>query len=192
LKWLIVLSKHHKDWIEVAKKLGAGAYAEDIVQEVYLKLLKYSKPEKFIRNKTHVHRGYMFFVIRSVVMDYQRAKKGKFKIDIEKFYLNNEDGFKELDPRDLERLSTHNNIANEEAYQKICNKMDKELNNWGWYDKKIFEIYRDTHMSIRQMAKETTISKENIFHTLKRAKKIMKDKFEEDYEDYKNKDYDLL
>jgi len=70
--------------------------------------------------------------------------------------------------------------------------MDKELENWSWYDKKIFEIYRDTPLSIRGMAKETDISWVNIFHTLKRGKIKMKEKFKEDYEDFKNKDYDLL
>jgi hypothetical protein len=42
------------------------------------------------------------------------------------------------------------------------------------------------------MAKDTKISFVNIFHTLKKGKNIMKDKFGEDYEDYKNEDYDLI
>ena len=42
------------------------------------------------------------------------------------------------------------------------------------------------------MAKETNISSVNIFHTLKKGKNIIRDKFEEDYEDYKNGDYDLI
>jgi hypothetical protein len=70
--------------------------------------------------------------------------------------------------------------------------MDNELDDLHWYDKRIFEIYRDTPLSIRGMAKETKISFVNIFHTLKKVKLIMKDKFQEDYEDYLFGDYDRL
>jgi hypothetical protein len=42
------------------------------------------------------------------------------------------------------------------------------------------------------MSGETNISSTNIFHTLKKGKNIIKDKFLEDYQDYKNGDYDLI
>ena len=37
------------------------------------------------------------------------------------------------------------------------------------------------------MSSETKISSVNIFHTLKKGKKIMKEKFSEDYEDFKKR-----
>ena len=70
--------------------------------------------------------------------------------------------------------------------------IDQILDQQTWYDKKIFELYRDTPLSIRGMAKETDISFVNIFHTLKKGKNIINKKFAEDYEDYKNQDYDLI
>ena len=42
------------------------------------------------------------------------------------------------------------------------------------------------------MSKETKISTVNIFHTLKKGKRIINKKFSEDYLDYKNGDYDLI
>ena len=42
------------------------------------------------------------------------------------------------------------------------------------------------------MARETEISSVNIFHTLKKGKNIMNQKFAEDYEDFKNGDFDLI
>ena len=47
-------------------------------------------------------------------------------------------------------------------------------------------------MSIRKIAAETKISWVSIFNTLKNAKNIIKDKLQEDYEDYKNEDYDKI
>ena len=58
--------------------------------------------------------------------------------------------------------------------------------------KGIFKIYRDSGLSIRGIAKETKISSVNIFHTLKKSKKAMRDLFGEDYEDYLNGEYDLI
>jgi hypothetical protein len=47
-------------------------------------------------------------------------------------------------------------------------------------------------MSIRKIAAETKISWVSIFNTLKNAKNILKEKLKEDYEDYKNEDYERL
>ena len=70
--------------------------------------------------------------------------------------------------------------------------MDNELDDWHWYDKSIYKLYRDTELSIRGMAKDTSISSVNIFHTLKKGKDKMREKFSEDYEDFKNEDYNLI
>ena len=75
---------------------------------------------------------------------------------------------------------------------KSAYKIDDEIENWHWYDKKLFVLYRDTNMSIRKIAAETNISWVSIFNTLKNAKIILKDKLKEDYEDYKNEDYERL
>tara|TARA_R100001530_G_scaffold116636_1_gene83706 strand:- start:393 stop:977 length:585 start_codon:yes stop_codon:yes gene_type:complete len=194
LNWLRTLAKHHKEWVEVAKTLGADHYAEDVVQEAYLKLVHYNQPQKFINDKNEIHRGYMFFVIRSVVSDFRRIKNKIKKVPIKTIikWAETNDDLNVLTVNDMTRLSSFTNHDEEEAFWKLCAKMDKELENWSWYDKKIFEIYRDTPLSIRGMAKETDISWVNIFHTLKRGKIKMKEKFKEDYEDFKNKDYDLL
>ena len=128
MHWLNKIALHHKEWIKIAVNFGARDYAEDIVQEAYIRVHKYSNPEKFIKNGK-VNKGYMFFIIR---------------------------------------------------------------NNWHFYEKGIFKIYRDSGLSIRGIAKETKISSVNIFHTLKKSKKAMRDLFGEDYEDYLNGEYDLI
>ena len=159
--WLNKVAKYHKEWVQIAKTLGAKDYAEDIVQESYIKLHVYSSEEKLFKNGI-ISKGYMYFVIRSVFLSYIISKN---KI---------------------------NKIQKEEAFGRLCNKMDKELDSWYWYDKNIYELYRDTELSIRGMAKDTSISSVNIFHTLKKGKDKMREKFSEDYEDFKNEDYNLI
>jgi len=53
----------------------------------------------------------------------------------------------------------------------------------------LFKLYRDTDFSMRDIAKETTISLISIFHSIKTYKTILKEKFQKDYEDYINNDY---
>ena len=88
--------------------------------------------------------------------------------------------------------ANNEDLKEQEAYNKICQKIDSEIDNWHWYDKKLFVLYRDSGLSIRKLAAETKISWVSIFNTLKNAKNIIKEKLREDYEDFKNEDYDKL
>tara|TARA_R100001369_G_scaffold15444_1_gene30248 strand:- start:43 stop:603 length:561 start_codon:yes stop_codon:yes gene_type:complete len=186
----------------MAKSLGGGMYSEDIVSESYLKLDKYKCENKIIR-KGKVSKGYMFFVIRSIFINYIKQSNKIKKVDISTLYdltdkswfcdvSNNSHSFRNI-KENQDKVHYHSeDIIKEYAYGKICDKIDKEIESWHWYDKKIFEVYRDTPLTIRGMAKETKISTVNIFHTLKKSKNIIREKFAEDYEDFKNGDYDLI
>ena len=65
-KWLEQVAKHHKEWVKTIQKLGEYDYAEDIVQESYIALMKYANAEKLIDDKGNVRKGYMFFTLRSL------------------------------------------------------------------------------------------------------------------------------
>ena len=71
--WLNKVAKYHKEWVQIAKTLGAKDYAEDIVQESYIKLHVYSSEEKLFKNGI-ISKGYMYFVIRSVFLSYIISK----------------------------------------------------------------------------------------------------------------------
>jgi len=78
------------------------------------------------------------------------------------------------------------------AFHKICTMIDDHIDGWRWYENRLFKLYRDSDLSIRGIAAETNISWVSIFNSLKNAKQEIKDKFQEDWEDYKNKDYDRI
>ena len=67
--------------------------------------------------------------------------------------------------------------------------IDEEIDNWGWYDKKLFKLYRDNDLSMRDISKETTISLISIFHSIKNYKEILRNKFQKQYDEYKTNDY---
>tara|TARA_R110002124_G_C8932590_1_gene512138 strand:- start:1506 stop:2078 length:573 start_codon:yes stop_codon:yes gene_type:complete len=188
-EFLEALGKNHKEWVQIAKNLGAKDYAEDIVQESYLKIIKYADNKNVYSNGKY-SKAYMYFTIRSVFLNYIKLKNKVHKIQIEEFYKDEE--FTEIQAKYIERFTSSNDLNKEDAFWRLCEKMDNELNTWHWYDKSIYELYRDTDLSIRGMASETKISPVNIFHTLKKGKNIMRDKFKEDYEDFNNQDYNLI
>ena len=175
-EWLEIVAKQHKEWIRIVKSFGEKNYAEDIVQQSYLNLHKYAEPDKVIENGK-IRRGYMYFTLRTTYYLFYNQKKKVRKVSID-------DGILQLIQSD--------NIKENDAYNKICQKVDDELENWHWYDKKLFILYRDSGLSIRKLAAETKISWVSIFNTLKNAKNIIKEKLGEDYEDFKNEDYDRL
>ena len=56
----------------------------------------------------------------------------------------------------------------------------------------IFQEYIKTGKSIRTLAKQSKISKDSIFQTLKNCKAKLKEKVGEDWEDFKNEDFDKI
>lgn len=48
MKWLNIVAKHHKDYVKMVENFGEKFLAEDIVQESYLRMSKYCKPENII------------------------------------------------------------------------------------------------------------------------------------------------
>lgn len=175
-KWLALVAKEHKEWIKIVRSLGELDYAEDIVQEAYIALSKYSSKEKIIRNGL-VNRGYMYFTLRSLTFQFYNKKRKINKVSLDNYNLE---------------IPSQDNLEDKEAFEKLCNLIDQETENWHWYNKKLFNLYKDTDLSIRKIAAETKISWVSIFNTLKNCKQKIKDKHLEDYQDYKNEDYDKI
>lgn len=135
----------HKHWIRIVKGFGEKNYAEDIVQEAYIKV--YGKDINF---------AYFYFTLRSLTMELHKKKIDKIEIteDIE-FTLK------------------------EDTYQEELNDFIKPyidfINTWNWYDKKMYLLYINNNVSMRKMAKDSGISLMNIFQTIQRCKKRIKE-----------------
>ena len=174
--WLAKVAIYHKDWIKVVQGFGEYEVAEDIVQETYITLWKYASAKKIIDENGEVKKGYVYFTLRSLYYQYYNKKRKINKVDI--------DGCWEL--------FDNSNLEEQNAYNEICILIDEELKNWKDYDRLLFKLYRDNDLSMRDIATGTTISLSSIFHSIKTYKKILKDKFEKDYQDYITNDYNYI
>lgn len=177
-KWLELVARQHDDWIAIVRSFGEYNYCEDIVQEAYICLIKYATPEKIIKDNK-VSRGYMFFTLRSLYYQYYNKKKkiSKVRIDNDENYL---------------QIPHEDNIEENEAFNKICELVDGVADDWNWYDRKLWKLYSQTDMSMRKLAAETKISWVSIYNSLKHLKQDLRNKLQEDYEDFKLKDYERI
>jgi len=171
--WLAKVAEHHNEWIKIIHSFGEYDYAQDLVQETYITLWKYASAEKIIDVNGNVRKGYVYFTLKSLYYQYYNKKKKITKVPI--------DGCWEL--------FDDSNVEEHKAYNDICMLIDDELENWHWYDRKLFKLYRDTDMSMRDIAGETNISLISIFHSIKNYKEILNTKFQKDYQDYINNDF---
>ena len=173
--WLTTVAKHHKFFIGVVQSFGEDRYAEDIVQEMYLRIYKYTDEEKIVKNG-EVNKGFIWFVLRNIYVDYCK-QKGR----IEKIELN-----------EATHIFEEDDINTNRARSAIDNKIEDEINSWHWYDKMVFKLYKEKGHSLREMSSLTKISVTSIFHTIKHCKERLAENIGEDYEDYLNGDYELL
>lgn len=177
-QWLKLVAKKHSTWIGIVHSFGEYNYAEDIVQEAYIALIKYAKPEQIIKDGI-VSRGYMFFTLRSLYYQYYNKKRKIKKLPLDDIELN-------------VQLPYQDDVEENVAFYKICQLVDEVSEKWSWYDRKLWKLYSQTDMSMRKLAAETKISWVSIYNSLKHLKQDLQNKLQEDYEDYKNKDYERI
>jgi DNA-directed RNA polymerase specialized sigma subunit len=181
------LAQNHKNWIRMVVKMGCPiGIAEDIVQEMYLRLHQYANDGRIMYNDEEVNRFYVYVTLRNLYYDYYNAKK---KVQVFSLIENDE--------------SDHNGgynplideVYNEEegiALQKVHDMLSEEIHSWHWYDAKLCNTYFKTDDSLRKLAKETGISVTSLFNSIKNYKQILQQKFGEDVQDLFNEDYDLI
>ena len=196
---------------------GAKNEAEDFVQEVYIRLAERVDETKILyqtgEKKGEVNKSYVYFALRSLWVDYKRKhrkyteikKKTRmqiFRIDDLIKYKHDKVLANSKNKSAYNPLSdVKNNVVAsekidlqmiEKKYNIIVNKVNTEIESWHWYDQMLFVHYVESGKSIRTLAEETNISRDSIFQTLKNCKLKIINAVGEDWEDFKNKDFELI
>ena len=71
----------------------------------------------------------------------------------------------------------------------IRNKILTEINSWQWFYYTLFNLYMNSDMSIRKLAKETGISATSIHKHLKICKVRLAKIYGENWQDFVKKDF---
>jgi len=171
-----LVAENHKKYVSIIKNFGEHFYAEDLVQETYLMLYKWSSPDKYIKDGKP-NDAYIWLCLRNSFLLYQREKRKATKVSLE----------------DIQELSTNEiNIEYFKSLEKIDTLVKNEVNSWHWYDAKMYKLYIDNKMPMRTIESETGISLRSIFETIKICKQRLKKAVGEDYEDFINNDYEKI
>jgi len=201
------VTKYHTEWINIMKGFGAKDKAEDIVQDVYIRILEGADKEKLFCDGK-LNKAYVYFALRNTWINHVRKQRSnrdnKNRIELVHFpklygsqysdygynifsskwgYSECVAAFNEDNPLSFDKL---------DKYEIILKKINEEIDSWHWYDSMLFSFYVSSGKSIRTLAKETKISRDSIFQTLKNCKTRIKNAIGEDWEDFRNKDYHLI
>ena len=162
---LDLLAGHHKEWIKMVHKFGAGSYAEDIVQEMYIRLNKYVENPERIMYKNQPNKLFVWVTLRNMTRQFQNKKDLMvYTGDMIEYDVAEEE---------FDRVQA-------EGFEKLIDKVWEVMEDLHWYDQKMFEVYHKTDMSMRDIEKETGISLFSIFDTLKNSKEYVQEKINED------------
>lgn len=174
---LYKLAEKYDDWMNMAKSFWLNEEdASDLVQEMFVRIFDYVKdPNKIMYNETELNTFYVYVTLRNLYYS---------KLTYNNKFVSIDDHMATLDKTYFceEEFGEKNR---KEYLEKVFSNVDSIMDTWYWYDKKMFELYYRTDMSMRDISSETNITLSSIFNTLSNAKAQIRKKLKEDYEEYK-------
>ena len=153
-KKMILLAKKHKTWINIVLSFGCSkTIAEDIVQEMYIKILLKLENGLDIMYEDEINYYYIFKVLKTLYIDLKRKGKNIKIINIEDTNLSQYDF----------------DVDYDEAYDIVKD----ELKNMFWYDRKVFEIINEGE-SIADFSRNSYIEYYSLYNTYRKVKEKLK------------------
>jgi DNA-directed RNA polymerase specialized sigma24 family protein len=199
MNWFEIVSKRHKEYLNIVRSFAENKdnkYVEDIVQDAYLEITelgakkhkendkrvndKYkdlSISERILNEDNEVNMMYMWITLKRVSMNHLKQRKRN------NYIIRLGQNFDKQETIDQD---------NEKAFEVLIKKIEKEIKTWHWYDRMLFETYISNNKSMRKLSQDTKISLTSVFNTLKNCKLRLQKVIGEDYEDYMNKDFELI
>ena len=155
------LYRKHTTWLMMAEKMLPQyriKTAEDVVQDMYLKIYEKLKEKKLkaadiiIEGKPHY--GIVYTTLHDLTVNIYRKEKPSYPITM-----------------DIEDKASESDA---EFYEKIDNVID----SFQWFHKKMFKLYAKDFQSIRKLSDATKISYKTVFKTVKACKEEIKKQLE--------------
>ena len=151
-KQMQLLFKKHSDWIKIVNSFGCEKHlAEDLVQEMYIKIQLKLEKGLDISYGDEVNYYYIFKTLRTLFLDLMRKGKNIKRVPVENI------------------KGTDDTIDYEKKYQIILDELEKLY----WYDKKVFELI-NAGESIAQLSRKTGIQHYSLYNTYKKVKERLK------------------
>jgi len=152
---MILVAKKHKEWIKIVISFGCDKeIAEDIVQEMYIKIqLKLDKGLDIMYGK-EINYYYIFKTLKSLFYDLKRKGKNITIVNIE----NN-----------INEFNTEMDINYDSEYKKITDSLSEMY----WYNRKVFEIINGGE-KIAELSRKSGIPYYSLYNTYNKVKSKLK------------------
>ena len=152
--YLSEIYKKHQIWIDIVCSFGCNKEtAEDITQEMYIKIQKRINKGLNIDFGDDYNYYYIFKTLKSLFLDLKRKEKNINVIEISQ----------------IQHATKDYNIDYNKSYTIIQNK----LKNMYWYDRKVYEIIEGGE-SIAKLSRKTGIAYHSLYNTYQKVKITLK------------------
>lgn len=156
---LTLIAKDHNKWLRISKSFGLGNDAEDLVQDMYLKINdwkgKYDKTLMF--NENEVNHYFIFRVLRNLFLD--KCKKKNINVSMQEYF---------------EPTANYSSFE----YKEQLDVIQEEIKSWHLYDRKIYELIYVEGYSMLELSKLTGIDYYSIYRTKNKIEKLLKNKMQ--------------
>ena len=158
---IILIAEKHETWVDIVHSFGCTREtAEDIVQEMYIKIhktLSKGLATDIMYNGEEINYYYIFKCLNSIFIDLKRKEKNKNVVLIE----------------DAGKLNIIYQLDIEVDFQQEYDKIQKELKKMYWYDRKVFEIINSGE-SIAELSRKSKIPYYSLYNTYHKVKTRLK------------------
>ena len=149
---MILIAKKHDTWVDIVCTFGCNRVtAEDIVQEMYIKVFLKLQKGLDIMYEDEINYYYIFKTLKTLFIDLKRKGKNITIITLDNIHLTNED------------------VNYTESYEKVKDELDKMY----WYDKQVFNIINSGE-SIAEFSRRSHIRYYSLYNTYKKVKEKLK------------------
>jgi DNA-directed RNA polymerase specialized sigma24 family protein len=157
---IILIAKKHDTWVDIVCTFGCTRrIAEDITQEMYIKMqLQLEKGGLDIMYNDEINYYYIFKTLKTLFIDLKRKQKNIQIISLDEHIENFGD-----------TNYGHSDVNFIEAYDRI----EEELENMYWYDRKVFEVINSGE-SIADFSRKSKIKYYALYFTYKKVKNKLK------------------
>ena len=145
----------HNKWLEITRSFGGlrETEVEDIVQELYILLIRNTQKGIDFSYGEDINYYYCFRILRGLYVDLLRKKMRVTYTTLENIQIEDQ-----------------GTVNYEEVYAKI----QKALKQIYWYDRKVFDIVNSGE-SISELSRKSQISYYSLYNTFRNVKSKLKE-----------------
>jgi len=152
---MILVAKKHDTWVDIVSTFGCTrTIAEDITQEMYIKIQLQVEKGLDIMYENDINYYYIFKTLKTLFLDLKRKQKGIVIVSIDDEYV-----------KSLGKAIATEDVNFESAYQDIENELAKMY----WWNRKVFEVVNEGE-SIAEFSRKSKISYTILYNAYRKVK----------------------